>query len=217
MDVQAISAVFDLNIQDDDLEAAITTALGAIETVHAVPIGLPRIPIHEIGGERIVGGYRSMGDGTAVDVLISRDADDPGFTLAHELGHYLDHQALGAISGEFASASDELADLLESIDASDACEELRGLEERAPIAFPGGAGVVVILDRDDFSYLLEPEELFARSYAQYIAVRSGDAALLEDLLAGQRIVYPEQWEDRDFEAVGAAFDQLMEGLGWSGS
>jgi len=215
--VQAIGAVFDLNIQDAGLEAGVMTTLGAIDSVHAVPTGLPRIPIHEIRGRRLVGGYRALGDGTAVDVLISRDADDPGFTLVHELGHYLDHHALGSVSGAFASASGELADLFDAIDASDAVQELRDLERRAPVAFPAAAGVLVILDRDDFSYLLEPEELFARSYAQYIAVRSADAALLEDLLAGQGIVYPEQWKDRDFEAVAAAFDQLLEGLGWSGS
>lgn len=158
-----------------------------------------------------------MGSGTAFDILVSSDGDDPAFTLVHEVGHYLDHQALGVAPGTFASAAGELCELLDSLEMTDAVRELRRLERQAPIALSDVGGLAVILDDDDFAYLLEPEELFARSYAQYVAVRSGDPTLLRDLLAAQRIVYPQQWKDRDFEAVAAAFDEVLEALGWSGS
>ncbi len=68
-------------------------------------------------------------------------------------------------------------------------------------------------------YLLRPRELFARSYAQYIAKVSRDSKLGRELDSVRRNSppwYPEQWDDSDFEEVGREFDSLMETLGWRG-
>lgn len=136
--------------------------------------------------------------------------------MLHELGHYLDDQAIEP-AGEFASGAGHVPEWSAVVEASDAVLRLRELERQAPVTFEVTSGFAVILDADDFAYMLEPEELFARSYAQYIASRSGDPVTLSELHAGQEVVYPEQWSDADFESIAAEFDELLERLGWSGS
>ena len=70
------------------------------------------------------------------------------------------------------------------------------------------------------SYLLQTHEIWARSYAQYIAVRSGDKLMLEQLKTMQAVkqhasvYYASQWDDDDFEPIAKAIDELFEELGW---
>lgn len=69
-------------------------------------------------------------------------------------------------------------------------------------------------------YMLLPEECFARAYAQYIAIRSGDERLIEELkhvranVYAQQVYY-EQWDDDSFAHIADAFDQLLRQRGWT--
>ena len=67
-------------------------------------------------------------------------------------------------------------------------------------------------------YLLNPRELFARAYAQFIALASGDAILakhLNDLRSSRRgTVYHDVWRDEDFADVTTEFVSLFERRRW---
>ncbi|NIM22468.1 MAG: hypothetical protein GTN64_08670 [Candidatus Latescibacteria bacterium] len=62
-----------------------------------------------------------------------------------------------------------------------------------------------------------PIEFFARSYAQYITTRSGDALMNNELdrrLDRQRNgLAHANWEPNDFEPIAEAFDELFDSLG----
>lgn len=90
--------------------------------------------------------------------------------------------------------------------------------------------------RKHIRYLLQTDEVWARSYAQYIAIRSNDSVLMAELRRLQTQVklgrdnpqgfgtrtsdsdpehkWPTVWEDDEFEPIAAAFDDIFEGLGW---
>ncbi len=75
------------------------------------------------------------------------------------------------------------------------------------------------LDQALISYLLEPMELFARAYAQYVAVRSADARLVAQFDATRRdpflgMVYHQQWDQEDFASVLVAFDRMLRRRRW---
>jgi hypothetical protein len=72
------------------------------------------------------------------------------------------------------------------------------------------------IDQPHVTYLLLEEEVWARSYAQYIALRSGDATMQPQVADIRRrpIYGARHWEDADFEQVADAIDALFEGLGW---
>lgn len=67
-------------------------------------------------------------------------------------------------------------------------------------------------------YLLRTKELWARSYAQYVAQRSGNVRLraqIQDVRAGQTNFWREsQWAEADFAPIASAIDQLFSSLGW---
>ena len=79
-----------------------------------------------------------------------------------------------------------------------------------------------------FKYAHSDIELWARAYAQYIAVRSGDLAMMAQLRMQQEtytdaaaqkwqtpeLAIPVQWQDDDFEPIAQAIDELFAALGW---
>lgn len=65
-------------------------------------------------------------------------------------------------------------------------------------------------------YLRDAPEGFARSYTQYVATRSNNTKMLDDLYkhAGKDVDYPTQWTAKEFEPIAKAFDELFEKIGW---
>jgi len=63
----------------------------------------------------------------------------------------------------------------------------------------------------------QPGEYFARSYSQYIATRSGDDwmqnEIESELQMSRRGGAPTQWEEESFEPIAKAFDELFDSVG----
>lgn len=174
----------------------IENALAAIDRVHDDG-DLPPLPVIGQSGNAL-GIYQFNRQGGAVQIGIGNYPQKwPGLTTAHEIGHFLDHQVLGA-RGSFASVDDPaLAAFRSAVLASRSVLELQRL----------GIGL-----RSDF---LEPYELWARAYAQYIAKKSGDPLLLAQLdkiRTGDQSW--RQWSDDDFAPIEAAIDDLFRAKGW---
>jgi transposase len=122
----------------------------------------------------------------------------PALTMVHEVGHVLDHLAIGS-PGSFASISEDIL--------TPVLEKLK--QTKAYLALSKNPRV-------DHSYLLNPKELWARAYAQYIAVRSGDARLLKDLKLVRNSILPDrQWTDEEFEPIAQEIDKAFEKLNWN--
>jgi hypothetical protein len=65
-------------------------------------------------------------------------------------------------------------------------------------------------------YSLQDKEIFARAYAQYIAEKSGDVILKEELASKTRSkIFQTQWSEKDFKPISEAIDKLFEEQGWS--
>lgn len=68
------------------------------------------------------------------------------------------------------------------------------------------------------------EELWARSYAQFVVTMSGLERLRASLDALRRresgdvalgaVYFPRQWDDDDFVEIGNAIEDLFRRLGW---
>ena len=73
-------------------------------------------------------------------------------------------------------------------------------------------------DAQKLRYLLDPVEIFARAYSQYISWRSGDDALLSDIDRWMRMQAPgdqlRQWPYEDFLPLIWRFDTLFQSQGW---
>jgi hypothetical protein len=68
-------------------------------------------------------------------------------------------------------------------------------------------------------YYTSLKEAWARSYAQWVATRSGDAKMIKDLInikadASNEAYRLSQWGTVEFEPIGKAIDDLFAMLGW---
>jgi hypothetical protein len=169
------------------------------------------------GDDELAAYVYARGTGKPLYFGLHPDMDYDEFAVVHEVGHFLDHWGMG-IQGEFSSLNGD--PLLEGWHKAIAeTQAARNLEALCGEDFTMVGTRVKPVDQSLLSYCLNPKELFARSYAQYIAISSGDAGLLRSL--SERIpsranpmLYHEHWQSDDFEPVAKEFDVLFRGLGW---
>lgn len=195
--------------------------LRVIDAVHGDGV-LPRIPLGWAAIANEEGIYRfDEITGLPVRIIVSSIGKQLRLAVAHEIGHLLDHQGIGD-AGTFASSHGRsLNAWREAVRASRAIRSLSELGRRDTIrvARSGGRIVPVAVSTALVRYLLTDHELWARSYAQFIAIRSDDPLLLAELDArrGSRpglIDYHLQWEDVDFAPIEFEIERLFRRLRW---
>ena len=90
---------------------------------------------------------------------------------------------------------------------------------RFRVSGPGGGFRYVPVDRMYVRYLLRPQELFARSYAQLVAMESQNADFLTEMAIlratrGGLIKYPAQWRNDDFMAIRESLLRAIMEMKW---
>jgi len=169
---------------------------------------LPVLPVLLDRSTKRQGGYWTFG-GRAVKITISSAGNTyPDVALAHEIGHFLDHQ--GITAGRYASEIDpRFAAWRQAVENSRAAAELKALH---------GQGSAAGVKHEYVAYMGKWIEFWARSYSQYIALRSGDSKMLAEInllrRRTNRVYYPYHWDDDDFEPIAQAIDGLLQTLGW---
>jgi len=135
-----------------------------------------------------------------IEIEVTEICSDPEFTAAHEIGHLLDVVGIDPDSLVFADQQnkDDLSGVFSAIMATDT---YRGLREMG------------------IEYYLDPAELWARAYSQWITLRSGDETLRKQLEATRAydddwLGCQTQWPEDEFEPIAETIDDLMQKLGW---
>jgi hypothetical protein len=141
--------------------------------------------------------------------------------MLHEIGHFLDFAGIGAPNRYAPNAARALKSWRREIRSSLAVEQLNRMRETGVVEIdrPDGPPEMQPVDVSFVDYLLLYNERWARSYAQFIASRSGHPLLRADLDARRsrrhdRIYYPRFWDDQDFVSVDQATEQLFLRLEW---
>lgn len=185
-------------------------ALDLIDKVHGFDKAISPSHIDEMGFSTSKGTLGLYYPQTRAIELLDGHTDAIS-TAIHEIGHFIDF-TLG--KGYTATKRPELKEWRDAIDNSQSVTKLWDMltnPSKYEVDF-GKAGKLKP-DTPYTDYLLKNEELFARSYAQYILTKNGKYDVLDDMR--QDIMYDsKQWEDSDFKPIEAAFDKLFEGLKW---
>jgi hypothetical protein len=164
---------------------------------------------------QIDGVTRSGHIGMSTEAL--REGDTNPFSVAHgfihEYGHYIDAELLDTafMSRLAQDPSSPLHKWYVAVTESDMMEQFAGKVDLF------GASQRT---KDYYEYLTSQHELWARSFAQWVTLRSGgkvgttammraDHALLEEMFGVNA-----QWADKDFEKIAEAFDELFRERGW---
>lgn len=192
-------------------------ALAALDTVHGdgtLPnIGMDLNPgIHPQTGVFQV----DTPTGRPVGIAVDPRSETPGMTLLHEIGHFLDWSACSP-AGQFSSQhSPALQHWRAAVQSTPTVHTLRTRQQTATQRAAAGDSLAGYEARIT-AYWLQTEELFARSYAQYIAMESADSDLLRELaLLRSRtpLMRLTQWDSSEFTVLVTAFDTLFLQRGW---
>ncbi len=183
----------------------ISRGLTTIERVH--PLSSEEVRIRS-GDEHVVmqrlKTVSGVYDPESREVFVRLDGTHVETTTIHEYGHHVDN-VLGG--GQMLTLADtqppEMVALLEAIEAS---APVRALRDGV-----GAEGVLAASDMGQQEYLLRRPELFARAYAQWIAVESRSVRAQRAIAA-----VPEegpdqhrQWSRAEFAPIRSAMSALM--------
>ncbi len=134
-------------------------------------------------------------------------------SLIHEVGHFLEWQAIPKSGfGQRSFKGDPLfAVWLQAVRESQNVNRLLDLRD---------AEAEESLVQKTANYLLDEQELWARSYSEYIAVKMLSPALLQQIAAENKVIMGNiqlkpYWNTADFHSVQSAIDAIFRTLSWS--
>lgn len=180
-------------------------------TLPAIDLGLVKNVVDRRSDRLIDGAFiydlDEHGGVHPISIRVRHDAPHRALVVLHEIGHFLDGCGLPG-TGFASMSSPSLGDWRQAASRSRAGRDLDQIAREANTAVALRAVT-----------LLQPEELWARSYAQFVAIRSQSAVLQASLVAFRRrlpgdVYLPRQWEDDDFADIETAIDVAFRRLGW---
>lgn len=163
--------------------------------------------------------YANRYTGKAEKIALSVNAPAPEITVAHEMGHYLDAYSIGKKNSFGSRQKDSPAwKVVEAAKETESIKKIESILEAGTIFRDGADQILSEWLEDHLKYLLQPHEIFARSYAQYIAQKSGSSvmksALEKAIGMDANKGYLHQWSETDFKKIAEAMDEMMVELGW---
>lgn len=213
----------------------VRNGLSLIEQVHDLPATtrkvttqMRKVPI----GENTLGDF-TRGFGPRIRIVTSADEVSQARTFIHEFGHFIDNQVfypnnVRSYATEMANGLIELGkvskktrgeiggDLLEQfmlkVKQTKAYESLQRIKDGTITSLSSG-GKQWAVNAKHAKYLLEPPELWARAYEQYIATKTNSAALLETIDKGAKGAYKRYWSTEEFLPIMKEMDKVFDQLG----
>jgi len=174
----------------------LASALDAAEFLHLVESDLCPVPVRPTRTTSETGSYRARRT-EPVDLRVSRATMPVANSFLHELGHFIDNQLGDGLDGHYASPLHPAFAGWRAVQA--------GIPSRCPAAASDA-------QRALFD---SPKEVWARSYAQTVMIRSGERELadeLERMLADPAYSY-FVWPAEEFAPLAEAVEGVFGALG----
>ncbi len=195
-----------------------TAAREAMSKVHTLPesptpnktlpISFVKMKQGNLGGFR----YAPLQDVPPPSLRLSTDLADAGeigFTLLHELGHWIDYTYLD-LPRNVTMVGNAFVDIFPVLQAVEQSELWKSYEMMLADRATSKIRREHIKD-----YLMKPYEVWARVYSQYIAEQSGNSSLIAALQRGQKRAIADQWKDEDFASIRNALQALFVKKKWT--
>lgn len=196
-----VSSAIALAVMPAIMEHGVKRALAAVDAAHDDGV-LPEIPVQQ--NKRLTSALGTYTKEGAKAVAIDLAPGMGAWTALEELGHFLDHKGLGFGSQFGSEAEPSMRKLAKALAASRPMKALKRRHDRAQTN----------KHRARLAAAMQGREVFARAYAQWVAVKSGDAYLLR-ALAAERAAKPDfYWSDEEFAAVQTELEAVFLAKGW---
>ena len=146
-------------------------------------------------------------------IELNPNGNHPELSLLHEVGHFLEWQAIPKVATGQRDFTDYplFTSWLSAIRASQDVDRLLSLRD----SYPAESETHQAAD-----YLLDEQELWARSYSQYAALKTQMQILLQQISAENKVLTGKiylkpYWEWDDFAIIKVTMDSLFQALSWS--
>lgn len=198
--------------------------LAIIDSVHTDGM-LTEIPFYVRELDGMDGVFRSAfvteQESKSYDMSLNPNSSTPLMTLTHEVGHWLHNDALGTSVKCWENVDEGLKEVIRAAEESEEIGFIRQhfMDAKAKKEQTRGKEKKTQTTRYKYcKYLLGENEIWARAYAQYITVRSGNpimrAELERSLQRRKEGYYPTQWSDESFAPIAEKIDILFREKGW---
>lgn len=205
-ELKSISEYAEYNGASENIKAA----LSEIEKNHKVALS-HKVEISTIEDSKNEGVLWSI-SGEPTGIGISKTAKNEMMAAIHECAHFIDLSGIEPV-GKYAESkiTGKLSKWWKAVSNSEAYQELEYL-----LSSKGYLAGNKLVSVKHLKYLLQPGELFARSYEEYIALGTKNKKLAEELRNSiySSVFVPRYWKQEDFSQIAEAFDELFEDLGW---
>ena len=195
-----------LKIDESPFARQFRHVVSLVDQLHTFP-KLPTIPLLLTKTRREGGAYISRTrPPIPISINISVHTESPALTLLHEVGHLLDHLALNPIKQGFGSGHDPFFDPLRNFWAAN--KKIRRLTRMATRSSAMNPKRCSFL-----RYQLQVDEIWARTYLQWVVTKSNDQLLqvnLDQVVADSPEVY---WDAEEINAIIPLVDQLFSEAG----
>lgn len=216
------------------IQAAIDEGISSIESVHGVPSDVYPVTFHSSSASAEGSWSAGRLNGEAKQFISITNGETNLNTVVHELGHYLDYEDFGTPPGSFGTGTVSFGSRAEGglLSIGNMSPAMQGSME-ALFATPEMQAMVAIYEQSNvigsevvfngvtypgsrlnptFRYMCDPKEVWARAYAQFIAVESGSPAMLAELgrmqeATGELVTYV--WSDASFAPVREAIRETL--------
>jgi SPP1 gp7 family putative phage head morphogenesis protein len=196
--------------KNQQLTDNIKNGINAIDSVLKIRSGrFTKFPIKQSYGKQEIGALSIDITGKPVVMKVSVYSPYPELTTVHEFGHLFDLEGIGT-KGKYSSLAGEISQWEIAVENSQAYLNLKRYSKNKTDYEKIGYQRIFV-NKDQINYNLQKDELFARSFAQYIALKSGDKILLEQInsVRSGPIVASYFWSEEDFQPIASAFDRLL--------
>lgn len=189
-------------------------ALKSIDSVHGDG-KLPVIPLYNrFIGDGVHGAFRySPERKRAADITIKPKSSHPRLTTIHEIGHFIDYEALSPTKKLASNKLDGvMSEWWQAVKNSECYAKWNRIKSNGGLI--GLDDEFMKIEKTFIDYAMLPEELWARSYAQYIATEASDEILKSELAKSIAEALPYQWQPDDFEPIRKSIYNILKELGW---
>lgn len=215
-----VGAALDLTVTDN-LRRSFDEVIASIDTVHGDG-NLPRIPVEMNHDRHMLGAFWFDQNKRPLKITISKRGNRKEFALAHEIGHFIDLAGSGNTTVYSSEDEDAFAGWRKAVHASSAFKTLEDLKGKTYVDVVGGDGSTIRfpVSRRYLLYLTSDRELWARTYAQYVATKGGNKKLqtqlkrLLDEETKEVVKIPTQWSEEEFEPIAREIENAFRRIGW---
>jgi hypothetical protein len=152
-------------------------------------------------------------------LFVHADQTARSLDLIHELGHGLEAYGFQDLGFRPSAFAQEFEPWRQAIAASQTYQTLFAMQTQKTRVYQSLIGQIErAIHQETVVYCLEWHELFARSYAQYIALHGDQEMRLqiseEADSESRELLYPMQWQSKDFDLIAEELERLLFKKGW---